>query len=237
MENLLLSNLPSEAAESLRPHLERVSLRHGDHAAVPGEPIRHCYFPAGCLLSSVTTMRDGTTVECNAVGREGMSGLTALLDAGTTAVPTFCQIPGEAIRVGADVINDAYESHGGVRKLLNRYAHAVIVAASNSAACNRLHRAEERLARWLLMASDGVGSDEVAVKHENLSPVLGVRRSGATEAAAMLKRAGLISCERVDIRILNREGLEAEACECYGRTKAEYERLFATSARTGSRPA
>lgn len=227
MENLLLSNLPADSLAALRPHLERVTLRHGDYAIVPDEPIRHFHFPVSCLLSMVTTMEDGSSVECNTIGREGTSGIPVLLDAETTTMPTFCQVPGDALRVRADVIKDAYENNRGVRKYFNRYIHTVIVTGSHSAACNRLHGLEERLCRWLLMSSDGVGSDALALTHEYLAVMLGVRRAGVTEAAVKMKEAGLITYRRGDIQILDRKGLEAESCECYGRTKAEYARLFA----------
>lgn len=228
MDNLLLANLPGEVLEVLRPHFERIALRHGQHAIVPDEPIRHFHFPLNCLLSMVTTMRDGASVECGTIGREGTSGIPVLLDAESTTMPTFCQVPGEAIRVRADVIKDAYESERGVRKYFNRYIHTVIVTSSHSAACNRLHGLEERLCRWLLMSSDGINSDEVALTHEYLAVMLGVRRAGVTEAAFKMKEAGLIAYRRGNIQILDRGRLEAKSCECYDRTKAEYERLFST---------
>ncbi len=224
--NRLLARLPAEEFELLRPHLELVKLSHGDPLIRPGEPIRHIYFPVNMLASLVSMMRDGSAAESGSVGREGMVGVPVLLDAGTTAMPTFCQVPGEAFRVRADVVKDLYEDDRGVRKLLNRYIHTVIVNGSHSAACNRLHSLEERLCRWLLMSSDGVGSDEVALTHEFLAVMLGVRRAGVTEAAVKMKEAGLITYKRGDIQILDREGLEAESCECYERTKAEYGRLF-----------
>jgi len=230
MENLLLKHLPGEESERLRLQFERVTLRHGDYVIVPDEPIRHFHFPTSCLLSMVTTMRDGASVECNTIGREGMSGIPVLLDAGTTTMPTFCQVPGEAIRVRADIVKDAYERDRGVRKYFNRYVHTVIVTGSNSAACNRLHGLEERLARWLLMSSDGVGSDEVRLTHEYLAIMLGVRRAGVTEAAVRLKEAGVIAYRRGDIHILDRARLEAESCECYARTREEFVRLFGVAA-------
>ena len=227
MENLLLSNLPAAELERLRPHFEQVSLEHGQHAIVPDEPIRHCYFPTGCLLSLVTTMEDGSSVESGTVGREGMSGIPILLEAGTTLMPTFCQVPGEAVRVNSKVIKEAYERSADVRKLLNRYIHVVVVNGSYSAACNRLHTLEQRFCKWLLMSADGIGSDEVALTQEFLAVMLGVRRAGVTEAAIRVQEAGLISYRRGHVRLVDRKGLEAAACECYGRTKAEYERLFA----------
>ncbi|HYO62642.1 MAG TPA: Crp/Fnr family transcriptional regulator [Pyrinomonadaceae bacterium] len=224
--NLLLAKFPGDELERLRPHFEPVSLAHGQHAIVPDEPIRHFYYPSGCLLSMVTTMADGSTVESGVIGREGMSGIPVLLDAEMTTMPTFVQVPGEAVRIRARFVKEAYERNGHVRKLLNRYMHTVVVVGSHSAACNRLHKLEERFCRWLLMSSDGVGSDEVALTHEYLAVMLGVRRAGVTEAAVKVQGAGVIIYRRGHVRILDRERLEAMACECYGRTKSEYERLL-----------
>jgi CRP-like cAMP-binding protein len=226
MENRLLAKLPAEELERLRPHFERVPLAHGDHAIVPDEPIRHVYFPLNCLLSLVTTMADGASVESGTIGREGMSGVPVLLDAAQTTMPTFCQVPGAAVRLRADLFKEAYERSPAVRRLLNRYIHTVVVVGSHSAACNRLHRLDQRFSRWLLMSSDGVGTDDLALTQEFLSVMLGVRRAGVTEAALEAQAAGLIDYRRGRIRLLDRAGLERRACECYARTKSEYERLF-----------
>lgn len=228
MENLLLSRLPEDERERLRPHLERVNLKHGDHVIVPDEPIRHVYFPAGCLLSLVTTMQDGSAVESGVIGREGMSGIPIILDAESTPMPTFAQVPGEALRLRTEPLKESYERSAGVRRLLNRYVHMVVVNGSHAAACNRLHTLDERFCKWLLMSSDGIGSDEVAITQEYLAIMLGVRRSGVTEAAIRVRELGLIGHRRGNFRILDRPGLEARACECYQRARAEYLRLFDT---------
>lgn len=224
--NRLLAALPPGALEALRPHAELVALEHGQHAIVPDEPIRHIYFPLSCLLSLVTLMSDGSTVESGTIGREGMSGIPVLLDAGQTTMPTFVQVPGDAVRLGARFVAEAYEQSEAVRRLLNRYVHTVVVVGSQSAACNRLHSLEPRMARWLLMSSDGVGSDELDLTQEYLAAMLGVRRAGVTEAAGRLKAEGLISYTRGHISIADRPGLERAACECYARVRGEYERLF-----------
>lgn len=225
--NRLLDALPAAELELLRTHFERVSLHHGEHVIVPDEPVRHVYFPTSCLLSLVTRMGDGSMAESGSIGREGMSGIPVLLGARQTPMPTFTQIPGDALRVEVDVIKDAYDCGGELRDLLNRYIHTVVVISSHSAACNALHRVEERMCRWLLMSSDGVGKDELNLTHEYLAMMLGVRRASVTETAIKLRDAGAISYERGFAKILDRERLEEIACECYGRTKAEYERLFA----------
>jgi CRP-like cAMP-binding protein len=226
MENRILAALPGEEFERLRPHMERVRLARGQSVIVPEKPIRDFYFPLNCLLSLVTTMVDGASVESGTIGREGTSGVPVLLDARQTTMPTFVQVSGEALRVRADVVKAAYDAGGALRTLLNRYIHTVIVVGSHSAACNRLHGLEQRFCRWLLMSSDGIGSDEVGLTQEFLSVMLGVRRAGVTEAALKIQAAGIISYARGRISILDRRRLEQSACECYARTKAEYERLF-----------
>ncbi|HEX8558389.1 MAG TPA: Crp/Fnr family transcriptional regulator [Pyrinomonadaceae bacterium] len=225
-ENRLLALLPRDALEALRPNAEVVSLRHGHHAIVPDEPIRDVYFPLNCLLSMVTTMEDGSTVESGTIGREGMSGIPVLLNAGQTTMPTFCQIPGDAVRLRAEFLRESYERNEETRRVLNRYVHTVVIVGSQSSACNALHRVEERTCRWLLMSSDGVASDEVNLTQEYLATMLGVRRPGVTEVAGKLRAEGLIDYSRGVIRILDRAGMERLACECYGRVKCEYERLF-----------
>jgi hypothetical protein len=137
------------------------------------------------------------------------------------------------MRVRADVVKAAYDSGGPLRTLLNRYVHTVIVG-SHSGACNRLHGLEQRFCKWLLMSSDGIGSDEVWLTQEFLAVMLGVRRAGATEAALKIQAAGLIGYTRGRIRILERGELERAACECYAGMKAEYERLFGEPMRAGS---
>jgi CRP-like cAMP-binding protein len=224
--NRLLDSLPAAELEALRPHVERVSLHHGEHAIVPDEPIRHLYFPINCLLSLVTQMEDGSSAESGCIGREGMSGVPVLLDARQTPMPTFTQIPGDALRVRADVVKAAYERGGALRDILNRYVHTVIVVGSYSTACNALHKVRRRMCKWLLMSSDGVGSDEVNLTHEYLATMLGVRRASVTESACELQDAGLIRYNRGRVRVLDRAGLEGQVCECYHRAKAEYERLF-----------
>lgn len=226
MKNVLLSKLPAEELGRLRPHMEQVTLAHGDYVIVPGEPIRHVYFPVNCLLSLVTRTAEGQAVESGTIGREGMSGIPVLLKAVTTTMETLTQVPGDAVRVPSEILREEYERSGALHDLLNRYVHIVVVNGSQSAACNAVHKVEARMCRWLLMSSDGIGSDVVALTQEYLSVMLGVRRATVSEIAAALQSAGLIRYHRGLIEILDRRGLEATACECYVRTKAEYERLF-----------
>ncbi|MUG97388.1 helix-turn-helix domain-containing protein [Scytonema sp. UIC 10036] len=225
-QNHLLAKLPSDELEHLHPHIELVSLSRGQPIIVPNEPIECVYFPVNSLLSLVTVMEDGSTVESGCIGREGMAGVPVFLDASITPMQTLAQIPGQAVRVKSQIIKEAFDRGGALQKLLYRYIYTVIVFSSQSAACNRLHHIEARLCRWLLMSSDGVGSDSFSLTHEFLSTMLGIRRSGVSETARKLQSRGLISYQRGHIQIVDRKSLETSACECYRIIKAEYNRLF-----------
>lgn len=224
--NRLLACLPQSELDLLLPHFELVSLAHGEHVIVPDVPIQHNYFPLNALLSLVTTMEDGASVESGIIGREGMSGIPVLLKANQTTMPTFTQVPGDALKIRAEIIRQAYDRRGALHDLLNRYMHTVVIMGSYSTACNALHKIEARMAKWLLMSSDGVGSDEFNLTHEFLAVMLGVRRASVSEIASALRNDGLIHYSRGQIKIINREGLETVSCECYHKTKSEYERLF-----------
>lgn len=226
MINRLLDSLPPNELEELRPHLERMSVTHGYPFITPQKPIRHVYFPIDALASLVTVLEDGSTVEAGAVGREGMVGIPVILKANTTPMQTVVQIPGDVWRADATLIRDEFDRRRGLHTILNQYVHTMFVVASQSAACNRRHAVEPRLARWLLMSSDGIGSHELAITQEFLATMLGVRRAGVTEAASKLQADGLIRYIRGFVEILDRPALETAACECYHVVRREYERLF-----------
>lgn len=225
-QNRLLAGLPSEELKRLHPYMEQVSLSHGQPIIKPYEPIPFVYFPLNSLLSLVTVMEDGSMVESGSIGREGMAGLPILLDAGTTPSQTLTQIPGLAVRIKAEILKEAFDRGGALQKILYRYIHTTIVLGSQTAACNRLHHIEARLCRWLLMSSDGVGSQELFLTHEFLATMLGVRRAGVSEAASLVQGKGLIRYQRGRIQIVDRKSLETAACECYRVVKTEYDRLF-----------
>jgi CRP-like cAMP-binding protein len=229
MDNLLLALLPDEEMALLAPHLQQVSLTLGHPVIVPDKPIEDVYFPTGALLSMVTVLHDGSTIESGTIGREGMSGIPVLLDATQTTMETVAQVAGSALKIKASVLKESYDRAGALHLLLNRYIHTVVVVGSQSAACNARHTLQERFARWLLMSSDGVGSDEVGLTQEYLSVMLGVRRSGVSEVASKLQQAGIIFYQRGNIKILDRPGLEAVACECYQKVRSEYRRLLGTN--------
>ncbi|HEX8144535.1 MAG TPA: Crp/Fnr family transcriptional regulator [Pyrinomonadaceae bacterium] len=226
VRNRLLAKLSGEELQLLLPHLETVSLAHGQPLIQPHEPIPYVYFPLNALASLVTVLEDGATVEAGSVGREGMVGVPILLEARTTPMQTVIQIPGDCMRVKSHIIKDVFDRRGALNQLMHLYIHTLFVVASQSAACNRRHHVDARLARWLLMSSDGIASDKLALTQEFLATMLGVRRPGVTEAAIKLQRMNLIRYNRGYVEILDRGALEQATCECYRMVKDEYDRLL-----------
>lgn len=225
LKNQILAALPPSEYQQLSPHMEYVQLPHGQVVIEHGEPIRDVYFPNDALISLVTQLSDGSTVEAGVAGREGMAGLPVVLGADSTPMQSVVQIPGTAVKIKAKVILEAFNRGGALRSRLLSYAHALFIEAAQSAACNAHHHLEERLARWLLTSSDGVESDELPLTQEFIATMMGVRRAGVTCAAFTLRESGLINYNRGRIQILDREGLEAVACECYRAIKDQFKSL------------
>ncbi len=224
--NRLLSALPASDLEAMRPHMEDITLELHTPLIVPNEPIEYMIFPLTALASLVTVLEDGSTVEAGSVGHEGMVGIPILLNATTTPMETVTQVGGTAIRVPSDVVKKQFDTSPAVQALMHRYIHALFIIASQSTACNRRHQVDERLARWLLMSADGIQNEEVAITHEYLATMLGVRRPGVTEAALKLQEDGLIHYRRGGTTIVDRRGLEARACECYQVVKTTIDNVF-----------
>jgi len=224
--NQLLAALPRTEYEALVPHLEFVHFAPLEVIARAGEPLQHAYFPLTGVLSLVATDADGGVVEVGTIGCEGMAGLPAFLDAVSSPHTLTGQIPGVHARLPiADLLTLAAPGTT-LHTLLLRYTQAFFILAGQSAACNRLHPVEERCARWLLLTHDRVGMDTFPLTQEVLGQMLGVRRPSVTVATNLLQRAGLIAYHRGVITVLDREGLEAAACECYGVINAEFVRLL-----------
>lgn len=171
-------------------------------------------------------MQNGATVEVATVGNEGMVGLPVFLETDRIPIQGFVQVPGDAMRMRADVFREKVTPGSPLYKLLQRYTQALFNQVAQSAACNNLHSIEERFCRWLLMTRDRVDSDQFLLTQEFLSQMLGVRRASVSVVAAIIQKAGLIQYSRGKMTILDRQGLEDCACECYFTVKAEYERLI-----------
>ena len=217
--NLILSTLPTEEYEALRPHLEFVELPQQFILHEQSHEISHFYFPQGGMVSLVVLANDGRSVEVGVLGREGAVGLPRL--GGVTSAPYrgISQIPGNALRVRADLLENRLPSLPALQLAFGRYILMQGLQMGQTAACNRLHEIEQRLARWLLMCQDRVERDTLLLTHEFLAQMLGSGRPSVSLAAGGLERAGLIDNVRGTIKILDRSRLQASACECYAAMK------------------
>jgi CRP-like cAMP-binding protein len=188
--------------------------------------IRHVYFPNSSVVSLVTHMEEGTSVEVGLIGGEGMVGLSVVMGDAVSQNHAVVQIADGAMRMSTNALRAELKHGGKLQSLLLRYSLILLKQVSQTAACNRNHNVGKRLARWLLLCQDRVGGSEIRLTQEFLAQMLGTRRSRVSEAAIILQRAGLLRYSRGIITILDREGLEEFVCECYRAVKAEFDRLF-----------
>lgn len=226
-DNRLLAALPPEELGRIRPMLETVPLEFKLLLHGPDRPIDHVWFPHIGVLSLVNEVPESRPVEVATVGNEGFTGVPLLLGADTMPTQCICQIPGAASRMGSGAFRDAQDANPVFRALLLRYTLALLNQVAQSASCNRAHSIDERCARWLLMTHDRVnGAKHFPLTQEFLAQMLGVRRASVSVAQAILQRAGLIRYTRGSISVLDREGLEAASCPCYGIIRTGYNRLL-----------
>jgi CRP-like cAMP-binding protein len=189
-----------------------------------GETIKHVYFPNDGLISLLVVMDDDTVREIGVIGNEGMLGTAVALGMKTATPRALVQLPGSAMRMKAGALRDELGRGGALPNVLRRYAHTLFTQVSQSAACVSSHALDKRLSRWLLMTHDHAPGDEFEMKHEFLATMLGVTRSVVTRAAGLLQEEEMIRYTRGQVTVLDRNRLEATACECYGVVKAEYAR-------------
>ena len=225
--NRLLAALPKKDRQRLLPDLEAVTLTFGDILFEPGERLRHVYFPDDSVVSLLSAVEDRELLEVGMVGNDGMAGLPVFMGVNESRSRGLVQGAGGAMRMTAAALRRETGAGGALNKLLLRYSHSLLTQVSQSAACNRFHPVNARLARWLLMTHDRIAGDEFRLTQEFLSHMLGVRREGVTLAAGELQKRKLISYSRGHLRILNRAGLEDVACQCYRVVKDEYDNFLA----------
>ena len=222
--NRVLASIPIKESVRLRSQLELVRLDFGQVLYEPGGTIKHVYFPLDCLISLLTAVDKRRTLEVGMVGNEGMAGMPFILGMGVSGVRALVQGGGSALRIASVPFRLEFSRNLALQQALYRYTYALMAQISQTAACNRFHSAEARLARWLLMTRDRVESDEFPLTHEFLAHMLGVRREGVTEAASALKRRKLIGYRRGQIQILDVARLKTRSCMCYSIVKAVFER-------------
>ncbi len=227
IRNRLLGSLPAADYQQLLPHLELVSLPLGETLYDPGEQLHHAYFPTTAIVSLQYILESGASAEVAGVGNEGLVGISLFMGGDTTPSSAVVQTAGQAYRLKRALLKQAFERGGATQMVLLRYTQALMMQMSQTAVCNRHHSIEQQLCRWLLVTLDRLCAGELVMTQELIASLLGVRREGITAAAGDLQRAGVIRYRRGHISVIQRAGLEARTCECYGVVKGEFDRLIA----------
>jgi len=213
--NRLLLALPASNLKRLMPELEEIHCERGQVLMDADSPLDHIYFPESGVISVVAVYADGTIIEMATIGREGCTGVQAVLGAKQSSVRLLVQIPGSAARMSRPAFARAMGSMPSFRSIMYAYLHAFLEQVLVSVACNGAHSLQERLARWLLMMRDRGDDDALRITQSLLAEMLGVQRPTITHAARKLERAGLIERGRRQVTVLDRQGLTKASCECY----------------------
>jgi CRP-like cAMP-binding protein len=224
--NVILSQLPAAEYAALAKHLVPVDLPLEKKLSEPNQPIEFIYFLNSGLISTDAVTVKGEQVEVGVIGREGFAGLPALLDQPQMSHSVIMQGVGEGVRIRSSIVRTEFLKGGMLQRLVHAFSYLQLVQITQSVLCNRMHEVEERLARWLLASADRMESEELHLTQEFLAQMLGVQRSTVTVAAGELQRKGMIGYSRGRIHILDRPGLVATACECYGIVNASYDRVL-----------
>lgn len=226
MQNRLLASLPNADFALVLPHLVQVDLERGRLLYDPGDRIDTVYFPLDGVISLMTLMENGAAIESATIGPEGALGLTAAVGPRQSLGRVIVQTPCRACRISAAQLHEVWEKSPRLRELVDRHSEALFGHAIQSVACNALHSVEARFCRWLLTCHDRISEDRVALTQEFLADMLGVQRTTVTAVARTLQEKGVIRYRRGIVDIIDRSGLEAIACECYGSIRRIYERLL-----------
>ncbi len=224
--NRLLAALPETERLAILKRCEPVELQLGEVINESGERIQHVYFPIDSFVSLVTPPADHAGLEVWLVGNEGMVGTPLVLGVDVAVLRTLVQGAGPAWRITAEGFGDALRQSDALHRTLDRYLSVLMSQGAQMVACTRFHVVEARLARWLLMSQDRAHSDHFHVTHELLAGMLGVRRVGVTKAATGLQQRDLIRYRRGEVTVLDRPGLQAAACGCYGAMEAMYQQVL-----------
>ncbi len=225
VKNRILGQLSADELKSVQPWLTLMDLRSNVVLHEPGQPIERVYFPLSGMISLLAVMQSGEAIETGIVGSDGLVGGDAAINGHVFGQGTV-QLDGAALTMPKARFVDAYLAHPHLRNLVDRYQSILLMQAQQNAACHALHSVRSRLCRWLLQSQDMIGSDTFILTQEFLSHMLGVRRNTVSVEAHAVQEAGLIRYSRGHITILNRDGLEDCACECYSVIRAETDRVM-----------
>ena len=221
--NRILSALPHEEFERLRPKLRDINFHLGEIVYRPEQQMDYAYFVNRGVISWLAAVENGNTVETGVIGPEGIAGVPVILGANSTPNQGLAQSDVQASRIASKDLVTEFRQNGKLSQLLLRFVQSMFTQVAQTAACNRLHTLDQRLARWLLMTHDRIGESKLPLTQEFLSRMLGVRRAGVSVAANSLRQQGLIDYHRGDIVVVDRPGVEGLSCECYQIVKQEYD--------------
>lgn len=224
--NKLLSALLFITNKRLLPHLEIVSLTTGQIIKEPQNPITGLYFPESARLSIISILANNSATEILAVGKEGMLGSEFLLGDRIPSLRYSVQLAGTAIKLPVEILQTEFQQNLEVRNLLLTYKQVQFSHLCQLTACRSHHDLEQRLARWLLIIYDSNQEPTLPLTQQFIASMLGVRRASVTEIAISFQKQNIIQYRRGKITILNSKKLQLVACECYGKMKAEYQRLL-----------
>ena len=225
-QNRLLAALPPADLDALAPELELVSLKVGETVHGPGRKFHFAYFPTAAIVSLHYLTESGAACEVAGVGNEGVVGVSLFLGGDTSSSAAVVQTAGQAYRLESRALKREFARAGALQHVLLLYTQALIIQTSQSVVCTRHHSIEQQLCRWLLLTLDRSPTPQLLMTQEMIAGMFGVRRESITDAAGRLQRAGFISYRRGHISVLDRDGLQAGACECYGLLKRELNRLL-----------
>jgi len=225
-KNFLLAALSEDDFKGIAAKLEPKIFKLGDVLYESGEKMEYAYFPTTAIISLLYIMENGGTAEIGVVGNDGIVGVSLFMSGGTTTGRAIVQSGGAAVRMKARDLKAEFALGGRFQELLLRYTQALMTQISQTAVCNRLHPIDQQLCRWLLLSHDRLDSDKLVMTHDLISNMLGVRREGITLAAQKLAARKLITNKRGTMTVIDRQGLEAAACECYKVVNSEYNRLL-----------
>lgn len=224
--NHLLAALPENELERLSSHLEPVQLDLGGVIYESGGELQQVYFPTTAIVSLLYLMEDGASAEIAVVGNDGIVGIALFMGGESMPNRAVVQSAGHAYRLNGALLKQEFRRGDALQRLLLRYTQALLTQMAQTAVCNRHHTVDQQLCRWLLLSLDRLPTSELLMTQELIANMLGVRREGVTEAAGKLQKAGLIQYSRGHITVLDRPGLELQACECYQVVKRETDRLL-----------
>jgi CRP-like cAMP-binding protein len=224
--NAVLAQLPEDEYAALAKFLTPVDLPLGKQLSEPNQPIEYVYFLNSGLISTDALTEKGESVEVGVIGREGFSGLPALLDQPQMSHSVLIQGIGDGARIRSSIVRDEFLKGGMLQQIVHAFTYLQMVQVTQSVLCNRMHEVDARLARWLLTSADRMESESLHLTQEFLAQMLGVQRSTVTVAAGDLQRAGMIGYSRGRINILDRPALTGVACECYAIVSSAYKRIL-----------